>query len=217
MSRLTLLFALPALAMALSACDDKSSGDDDDDSFGDDGSDGTSGWGDGADGGGSGGDGADGGSGGDGADGGSGGGGAPRPVEGTWSVSDFNLLSDPCGLAAFQDPGELVPSTLRVAHVGSADFTVSGDGGDPSSCSAQSSGAYTCGVTQSEQALTDFGIDATMLIESGISGSTSSDGLDWEVVTSVDIVCEGSGCVIMESLGLSFPCSQELELTTAAP
>jgi hypothetical protein len=138
-------------------------------------------------------------------------------VEGVWSVSSYELISDPCGLASFQDPGELVPSSLGVSHVGSADFTVSGDGGEPSSCSAQSSGAYDCGTDLSEQALSDFGIDAVMVIESGISGSTSADGLDWQVLTTVGITCEGSGCVILEGIGLAFPCSQELELAAVAP
>lgn len=226
MARLALLLAAPLLALTLAGCDDKSSDDDDDDDdFSSD--SGAPDWGDGADGGGDGGDGggdgADGGGdgSGDGADGGGdgsdGGGANPMPVEGTWGVAGYELISDPCGLAAFQDPGDLLPATMTVTHTGSVGFTVSSDGGEPSTCEAQSSGAYRCSPTSLEQSLSDFGIDATLEIETTLSGTTSADGLDWGVLTGVDISCAGSGCGIIESFGLSFPCSQELDLDVSAP
>ena len=208
MSRLAYL--LPALMISLSACSDKADDDDDDD----DDDSGRPGWADGGDGLYGGGDGGDGGDSGDGGDGGSS---TPRPVEGTWTVTGTELLADPCGLAAFQDPAELIPATLGVSHEGSSAFRVTGDGGDPSSCTAEASGAYQCSSSSTEQTLGDFGIDATLVIDNHLAGSTSADGLDWQVTTFVEISCVGGNCDLLASLGLAFPCSQELGLGTAAP
>ena len=133
----------------------------------------------------------------------------PEPIiirEGTWSLSAPNLVSDSCGVDAFQDVAEFVPDSLNIDSSTESGFTLKPDN---LLCDREDLD-YTCdSLSISESALLGT---ATMEIVNEISGTIVSDS-ELEMVFDVTIEsCDGIGCLAIEA-ALSFPCPVQLTTT----
>ena len=120
------------------------------------------------------------------------------PIDGQWSVSSPRSVSDDCGVNAYQDVTEMVPSKFTVK-----DGTLSRFNTDDTSCEIGNGGIFVCDETHIED--TALGGSATLKIKSVMRGTIVSEeemDLDFDVTIKS---CQGAGCVLIE-MALNFPC-----------
>ena len=175
--------------------------------------------------GGSGGSDGDGGSG-DSGDGGSDGGGAgddggtgeepppALPAEGDWSLAASALVRDDCGVADYQDPGGFIAEAYDVLHVDDETFSLAADGEPPGDCAVSRGSEFTCASAQVRQSLSDYGINADMVVDTVFSGTFSSDYRSMTGTTDVVVTCDGD-CWLLEFV-LSFPCDMAIDMDLTA-
>jgi hypothetical protein len=133
------------------------------------------------------------------------------PVEGAWSLGDWTLASDDCGVASYQDPSEFVADAYTVAHVDSTTFSLASGGEPPGNCVVAEDLSYECESATVRQDLSDFGFDAEMVVDTTFRGVLSSDYTTLSGTTDVTVTCEGS-CWLIE-LVLDFPCPMAIDMS----
>jgi len=135
-----------------------------------------------------------------------------KPTPGTWVVSQFDTISDGCGLSGFSDDGD-VGSTLDLTLTGGNNFQmVFEDGGHDFQCTiASEDGDFDCEPAESTNAQAqDMGVDCLILIDLQGNGSFASSE---EVTIKTDVAMEGDGdsCSLLEMVGISMPCEMSTE------
>ena len=120
------------------------------------------------------------------------------PIDGQWSVSNPQSVSDACGVNSYQDVTEMVPSKFAVKN-----GTLSSFNTDDTSCEIGNGGAFVCKETHIED--TALSGTATLNIKSVMRGTVvATDNMD----LGFDVIiksCDGAGCVFIE-MALNFPC-----------
>ena len=125
------------------------------------------------------------------------------PEDGTWDMTEPQVVSDTCGVGEYQDVLEFVPREIVIANVTEGGFNLD----DGVYCDLSES-TFSCTTQQIEESA--LGGTATMMIESTMSGYVENTNL---ISTKMDVViesCEGGGCLLIE-VALTFPCPIELE------
>lgn len=136
------------------------------------------------------------------------------PVEGSWSLSSFDLTRDDCGVASFQDVSEFVAETYVVAHVDDTTFSLAADGGAPDNCTVTDGEAFTCPPLEVREDLSSVGFDAEMVVDTVFSGTLDGGYLEMTGVTDITVECEGD-CFLIEFV-LDFPCPMAIDMTLSA-
>lgn len=136
------------------------------------------------------------------------------PVEGAWSLTDFSVADDPCGVGTYQDPAELVAERYTVAHVDAATFALAADGQPPGDCVVADGGGFLCAAAQLREDLSGFGIDADMLVDTQLSGVLGPDFRTMSGTTDITVTCDGD-CWLLEFV-LDFPCPMTVDMTLDA-
>jgi hypothetical protein len=136
------------------------------------------------------------------------------PVEGAWSLADWSLTRDDCGVASFQDPAAFLAEAYAISHVDPVTFALSADGGAPGDCAVTDGVSFSCASATLRQDLGSFGFDAEMVIDTQLSGTLSEDRRSLVGATDITVVCDGD-CWLIEFV-LDFPCPMQIDMTLTA-
>lgn len=136
------------------------------------------------------------------------------PAEGDWSLAASALVRDDCGVADYQDPGGFIAEAYDVLHVDDETFSLAADGEPPGDCAVGRGSQFTCASAQVRQNLSDYGINADMVVDTVFSGTFSSDYRSMTGTTDVVVTCDGD-CWLLEFV-LSFPCDMAIDMDLAA-
>lgn len=130
------------------------------------------------------------------------------PDDGSWVVTETEVLEDGCSLGDHLDRGE-PGSTLELTNEDSPYFQMLfSSGEEPISCEFSDEMDYECDTSsQIDDLPADYGLDALIYADLTTDGFFE-DEQAMRMETLVEMVCEGPDCAwITLLLGTEFPCS----------
>ncbi|MDP6932378.1 MAG: hypothetical protein QGG40_05650 [Myxococcota bacterium] len=136
-----------------------------------------------------------------------------QPEDGTWTVTEADLVADGCGLSDYVDRGQ-PGSTMELDSTSDGfDLTFAG-GGETVECAIDGDDAltYACDTVEDiDQTPSEYGLDSWIEVDLTSSGVFDSEFAMY-MSTEVVLDCGGDDCAVVELfMGASFPCTMVLD------